>query len=288
MNSLTKLKKTLLRFIPADKAQRFARDLFNTTIQYENQLPAILEDLTTFSNSVKTDPYLNQMFKSSLTPANIRRSALQQLLSQSKFKSYLTPEALRVLSDIKALSLIATVTSSLQRLSDLFNKKLDINVTLATDSEAERKKVTEQLRAMIGDQAQASFIFKVDPELISGLKAETMGQLLVDTSGRKGLEDEASRYMVRLDDEIQRLKAIRNKRYTSAVTVQGAGKAEWDELMDDVRRLNKVANTQSTKGGKSQDSGGDSTTSTSSSDESEDNERVQALTEIYKFKRSKN
>eukprot|EP01088_Endostelium_zonatum_P021028 TRINITY_DN8050_c0_g1_i1.p1 TRINITY_DN8050_c0_g1~~TRINITY_DN8050_c0_g1_i1.p1 ORF type:complete len:385 (-),score=103.50 TRINITY_DN8050_c0_g1_i1:55-1209(-) len=279
--SLSAAKRNTSAFIPSDKAQRFARDLYMTAVQYDGQPSLLLEDLNKFSNQVKTDSYLNQMFKSSLTPANVRRSALQKFISENQFKSTLTPEALRVLSDLKALGLIGTVSSSLQRLSDLNNKKIDVNVTLAEDSESERKRVTEQLRNMIGNQAQATFNFKVDPDLISGIRAETMGQLLIDTSGRKGLEDEASKYMSRLDEEISRLKRIRNER-NSGYDAQSIGKREWSELMQEVNRLNQVPSTTGQSGQKASgsQSGADST--------EEDNDRMKALTEIYRFKRSRN
>jgi len=281
---LKQAKSSTSAFIPADKAQRFARDLFFTAVQYDGQPSLLLEDLNTFSNSVKSDSYMNQMFKSSLTPVNIRRSALSQYLSETSFKSPLTAEALRVLSDIKALNLISTVTSSLSRLSDLNTKKLDINVTLAKDSEAERKRVTSELRAMIGDQATANFNFSVDPELISGLKAETMGQLLIDTSGRKGLEDEAARYMQRLDDEIARLKKIRSERYQT-INSEAVGKREWSELLAEVNRLNKAGGQGGAAAG---GQGAGSSQQGGQSEDGEDNERVRALTEIYKFKRAKN
>jgi len=279
---LKKAKESTTAFIASDKSQRFARDLFLTSVQYDKQPTLLLEDLSQFADQIKNDNYLNQMFKSTLTPVNIRRSALKEYISKANFKSFMTAEALRVLSDIKALPLISTVVTSLQRLTDLYSKKLDVNVTLAQDSEAERKKVTEQLTRMIGDQAQVTYNFKVDPDLISGLRAETMGQLLIDTSGRKSLEDDALKYMQELDNEIQRLKRTRNQRQSGALDAQGTAEREWRELLDDVQVLSQVKSSQTSATSQSDK------TSQSSDMDVEDNDRVQALTEIYRFKRARN
>jgi len=275
---LKEAKQKTQAFIPADKAQRFSRDLFLNAVQHEGALEAVLNDLKVLQKKVKEDKEFNQMFRNPLTPANVRRAALRDYLQNTKLHP-LSANALQVLGNIRALPLIGNVVAALQSMYDLLHKRLDVIVTMASDNEQERQRVAEQLKKQIGDQASLSFVWKTDPSLISGMKAEVRGNLLFDTTGRKKLEDEASGYMARLDNELSRLKQEKIVKTTGPLDPEQQIKYMWDKLLSDVQR-HDLASPKQEKG--SQVAG---QTGRVQSDEGADTERMRLLTEIYNFKR---
>jgi len=164
---------------------------------------------------------------------------------------------------------------------DLYHKKLDVVVTTTTENEQERQKVAEQLKKQVGDQANLSFVWKVDPSLLSGMKAEVRGSLLLDTTGRKKLEDEATAYLGRLDSELSRLKQEKNLKASGSLDLEQQSKNRWDKLLSDVLRYDLVGE-KSVKGKKGVVG---EKAETVGAGQEEDTERMRLLTEIYHFKR---
>ncbi len=154
-------------------SQRYARAIFDY-LKEEAKTRVLMAELQEFTMIIEGNAELSLVLTSDVYSEKERQAVVEDLVVKAKL-SFDAKKVLLVLSIAKRLDHLRAIVERLQLIllesANMVSLSVDTATTLESD---EKKKIEEKFQTILGKKVEANY--KVDPELIGGLRVTVAGR----------------------------------------------------------------------------------------------------------------
>lgn len=161
----------------SEVARRYAKALFDLTLQTKNQ-ETVIAELRSFSEALASDKNLQSFFSAHVVPVEHKEAALKAALS-GKVQPVLL-DMLKLMATNNRLDIAAEFTAAYQLLVDEKNGVTNGTVRSARPLSADARRRLEETVTKV-TKKKVILSFKEDPKLLAGMVAQVGGWTFDDT-----------------------------------------------------------------------------------------------------------